>query len=151
MDINTTNNLPLAADIDLLPGQRVVRVGDYFFPVGVGGNFMPKITTVESMKLYKCQQVSVESKTWSGWLAEDNGVYFEFAELPTTGLQYVADPPTVGEVYSEDARIQLAVLFDGVSLSEDGTATLYAPGGSNVSGNTATLSSGVVADGILTI
>ena len=147
-DINNTNVLSLHPDVVLLKGQRVIRVGDKFIPVGVGGNFMPGTGSMPT-KYYKCQAVDTTTKTWSGFEAEDKGTYFTFSDIPTTGLSYIGYAPTVGEIYSEDGRLRLAELFNGVVENTDtGEAAVFLAEGTTVSNTVAVIPVGRVEDGV---
>lgn len=147
-----SNILPLDSSIQLLAGQRVVRIGEYFFPVGVGGNFTPG-SGASPAKYYKCQSVDTATSTWSGYSAIDRGTYYEFEELPTTGLKYIGYAPETDSVYSEDGRVKIASLFNGLiaeeSESGDTVYTVYMPGTTTVSDTTMNTSDASVSDGVL--
>ena len=70
-------------------GQRLVKVGSSFLPVGFGGNFEPGKgggTVSSSMKFYKCASVDTANKTWTGYeLVLQDGVYV-VSEALTDGL-----------------------------------------------------------------
>lgn len=152
-NIFNSNIQALNPNVTLLKGQRVIKVGDHLFPVGVGGNFMPggDSTTELSTTYYKCQSVDTSTNTWAGYEAYDKGTYFTFAEIPTTGLSYLGVAPEVGSIYSSDGRVKVAGLFDGVMTDDTGDTTVYLAGDTTISGTTATVSTGSVSNGVYTM
>jgi hypothetical protein len=119
-------------------GQRLVKVGNTFMPVGVGGAFEPgnadtsafeaEMTTiigedanitpvlVSGMKFYKCASVDTANKTWSGYeLILQDGVYV-VSETMTEGLTYVGFMPFADKIYSEDGMLELKDFYQGFQL-----------------------------------
>lgn len=66
-----------------------------------------------SAEYYKCASVDTSAKTWSGYKAvqQENGGY-TFEETVTTGLTYTSVTPVVGGIYSADALVNVAFLYD---------------------------------------
>lgn len=87
-------------------GQRLVKVGSSFLPVGFGGNFEPGAASGgTAIKFYKCASVDAENKTWSGYeLMLKDGVYVVSNTL-TEGLNYARFAPKVGNSYTADALL----------------------------------------------
>lgn len=52
--INDANFKPLSEGVTLYPGQRVIKIGNMMFPVGIGNNAMP---AKGGMDFYKCAAV----------------------------------------------------------------------------------------------
>jgi hypothetical protein len=126
----------------LKPGQRLVKVGNTFMPVGVGGAFEPgsgEVDTsafesdmtsligedanippvlVSGMKFYKCADVDTDNKTWSGYELVLNDGKYSVSTVLTDGLQYSAVTPIIGSVYSQDALI--TVRYANGLFPEDG-------------------------------
>ena len=77
-----------------------------------------------SGEYYRCASVDTSTKTWTGYKAvhEDGGYVFETDV--TTGLTFMLKIPEVGNIYSEDALIQVASIYE--KPSEDGLI-FYAP------------------------
>lgn len=78
-EINSKNFQTFGDDITLYPGQRVVKIGDKMFPIGIGNSVMP----IKPPSYYKCANVygpyEVETVVISGCpTAAVNGEY-----LPT--------------------------------------------------------------------
>ena len=122
----------------LKKGQRLVKAGNSFIPVGVGGAFEPsgsgsgdtsafesEMTAiigedanippvlVSGMKFYKCASVDTTSKMWTGYeLILTDGVY-SVSETLTEGLCYSAVKPVIGSVYSQDALIKVDMFYSG--------------------------------------
>ena len=63
---------------------------------------------------YKCASVDTEAKTWSGYKAVfDSGTgTWSFEDTVTDGLTYTSVTPTVGGIYSSDALVNVAFLYD---------------------------------------
>lgn len=122
MAIKETNLIPYEGEIKA--GQRLVKVGDSWMPVGVGGMFEPgsvQFIEVGVGVYYQC--VSVDSDTaWSGkkWEMVD-GIYV-LAEAVTSNLPYgTGFTPAVGTSYNADATVRVDKMFEGASaLPEDG-------------------------------
>ena len=95
-------------------GQRLVKVGSSFLPVGFGGNFEPGKgggTVSSSMKFYKCASVDTENKTWTGYeLVLEDGVYI-VSDTLTNDLAYIGFTPVVGTTYNEDTTLTIGTLF----------------------------------------
>jgi hypothetical protein len=121
-------------------GQRLVKVGNTFMPVGVGGAFEPgsgtadtsafeaEMTTiigedanippvlVSGMKFYKCASVDTANKTWSGYeLILLDGAYV-VSDVLTENLKYTFITPMVESYYSEDGLLQLKDFYNGTVL-----------------------------------
>lgn len=106
----------------LKAGQRLVKVGDTFMPVGVGGAFEPGAGG--SAKYYKCASVDTSAKTWTGYeLILSDGKY-TVSETLTSGLSYTSITPVAGTVYSEDALVKVAAYAQ--TFPTDGLV-FYAP------------------------
>lgn len=54
--INEANFKPLSEGVTLYPGQRVIKIGNMMFPVGIGNNVMPT-KGGGGMNFYKCAAV----------------------------------------------------------------------------------------------
>ena len=97
-------------------GQRLVKVGNTFMPVGFGGNFEPgSASSGIAMKFYKCASVDTENKTWSGYEAHQDAIgiwTFSDTEMSLTYGDYFT--PVVGKVYDATASIVISTLFDGM-------------------------------------
>ena len=121
-------------------GQRLVKVGNSFLPVGFGGNFEPGSgeadtsafetemkaiigedanippVLVSGMKFYKCASVDTTNKTWSGYeLILQDGVYV-VSDVLTENLKYTFVTPMVESYYSEDGLLQLKDFYNGTVL-----------------------------------
>lgn len=114
----------------LKKGQRLVKVGNSFMPVGVGGAFEPGsgsssgLTECTTAKFYKCTSVDTANKTWSGYeLILTDGVY-TVSETLTEGLCYSAVTPVIGSVYSQDALIKVGMFYSGFPMEG---LVFYAP------------------------
>lgn len=95
-------------------GQRLVKVGNSFMPVGVGGAFEPGAGGGGTAKYYKCASVDTTAKTWTGYeLILTDGKYAVSSEI-TTGLAYTTMTPTVNYIYSEDALIRVGIYYSGI-------------------------------------
>ena len=67
-----------------------------------------------STDFYKCASVNTANNTWTGYKAVLSGGSYTFEATVTSGLTYGAGfTPAVGNVYSEDTRIQAAKLYTG--------------------------------------
>ena len=103
---------------NLMPGQRLVKVGNTFIPVGVGGAFEPGSGGGGSnnMKFYKCASVDTTAETWSGYeLLLQDGVYV-VSDVLTENLKYTVIMPRVESYYSEDGLLQLKDFYNGIVL-----------------------------------
>lgn len=60
---------------------------------------------------YKCTAVDEASRTWAGLKAVWNGEYYEFEELPTTGLTYIGATPVVGKIYNSNTTVTVEHLY----------------------------------------
>lgn len=128
----------------LKAGQRLVKVGDTFMPVGVGGAFIPPVI-VSGAKYYKCASVDTTTRTWSGYeLVLTDGVY-SVSETLTTGLSYTSMTPVAGTVYSEDALVKVASYACEIPM--DGLV-FYAP--LSVTSSTAETGQTLTTDGSIT-
>ena len=109
----------ISTSVQYKVGQRLVKVGNSFVPVGFGGNFEPGGLTPEepecqSMKFYKCISVDTDNKTWSGYeLVLQDGKYI-VSETLTEGLTYTTMTPVENYSYSEDALIRVGLYYSGV-------------------------------------
>ena len=152
MAIHQNHIQQLNQGVVLSPGQRVVKIGNYYFPVGVGGNYMP--SKVESFVIYKCASVNVDNNTWSGYKAfrQDNRYYYE--ETLTENLIYLGNVVQVGSIYSSDGLIKIAELYNGVlNNGENIPRTLVAPTDAsvNIEDKTLQLVDNTVNDNILNL
>lgn len=128
MAIKETNLTPYGGTIKV--GQRLIKIGDIWIPVGVGGMFEPgsiQLIEVGEGVYYQCTSVDSDT-TWSGkkWEMID-GIYV-LAETVTSNLPYgTGFTPTVGTSYNADATVRVDKMFEGGSaLPEDGLV-FYAP------------------------
>lgn len=81
-------------------------------------------TLIPSSTFYKCTAVDTENMTWSGQKAVLTDGAYSFEDTATEGLTFgEAFTPSVGKIYSEDARVVVSSLFTAV----DEGAILYAP------------------------
>lgn len=98
----------------------MVRVsGNTWMPIGVGGNFMPGGTSGTSTEYYKCASVDTSAKTWSGYKAvfDSTAGTWSFESDATEGLTYTSVTPIVGGIYSADALVNVAFLYDDMRNS----------------------------------
>ena len=67
-----------------------------------------------SVEYYKCASVDTSAKTWSGYKAVfDSGTgTWSFESDVTAGLAYTSVTPVVGSIYSADALVNVAFLYD---------------------------------------
>lgn len=150
MSINPNNLIPLTEETSLRPGQRVVKLGEYYFPIGFGESYS------SSINFYKCISVDVSTKTWSGYKAilVDSSYYY-FQENITEGLIYLGNAVEVDNIYSSDGLVQIANLFNGLlNNEEDENLTLVVNSNStyNSQQNSLILTSGSVSDdGVLDV
>lgn len=133
MQIHINNIIPLDQTQTLLPGQRVVKIGNYYFPVGFGDSYS------STMTFYKCASVDTSTQTWSGYKAISQGSYYYFEETITEGLSYLGNTVEVDKIYSSDGLIEIANLFNGLLSSEDGSLTLVIDSDSTYDESTGTL------------
>lgn len=108
-------NLVLYPDV-IKPGQRLMKIGETFVPVGFGGNFEPgAISFMEEGRdtYYKC--ASVGETTWDGYalvLGVDG--YYTVSETLTTGLSYgIGYTPKVDGVYNANATVSVGKYWNG--------------------------------------
>lgn len=103
-------------------GQRLVKVGNTFMPVGVGGAFAPGNGGSGSMKFYKCASVDTANKTWSGYeLVYNEAGYYELSDVVTENLTYSGMTPVVGSIYNENATLKIERYSrDSGAIPEDG-------------------------------
>ena len=98
----------ISTSVQYKVGQRLVKVGSIFLPVGFGGNFEPGKgggTVSSSMKFYKCASVDTENKTWTGYeLVLEDGVYI-VSDTLTEDLIYTGFTPKVGNSYTADTLL----------------------------------------------
>lgn len=111
MSIKQENLIPYEGELKV--GQRLVKVGDAFIPVGVGGAFEPgsvKFIEVGSGVYYKCVSVDATNGKWAGnkaIQAEDGSWSFE--SVITEGLSYINNTPVIGNIYTADASLQIII------------------------------------------
>lgn len=99
-------------------GQRLVKVGNTFMPVGIGGAFEPGSggDGSNNMKFYKCASVDAASKTWSGYeLVLTDGKY-SVSDVVMKGLSYSGFEPLVGRIYSADGMLEVSSFYEGFHL-----------------------------------
>lgn len=108
MPIKEENLIPY--DGELKAGQRLMKIGSTFIPIGVGGAFDPagiKVKEVGYDTFYKCNAVA--ETTWNGYaliLGEDG--FYTVSETLTEGLTFgTGYTPEVGKVYNADATIEV--------------------------------------------
>lgn len=67
-----------------------------------------------SVEYYKCASVDTSAKTWSGYKAvfDSTAGTWSFESDVTEGLTYTSVTPTVGGIYSTDALVNVAFLYD---------------------------------------
>ena len=67
-----------------------------------------------SAEYYKCASVDTSAKTWSGYKAVFNSGTgtWSFSDTVTDGLTYTSVTPIVGGIYSSDALVNVAFLYD---------------------------------------
>jgi hypothetical protein len=115
----------------LKAGQRFVKIGNAFMPVGIGGAKAPEGGgDGNNMKFYKCASVNIPqvstdtetpsepeiSKTWSGYeLILLDGAYV-VSDVLTENLKYTFITPMVESYYSEDGLLQLKDFYNGTVL-----------------------------------
>ena len=98
-------------------GQKGLLLDNkYFLPLveGSGG----------SGEYYRCASVDTETHTWTGYKAVLNEGFYTFEDTVTTGLSYTSVTPQVGKIYSQDALVYGANLYQGIPV--DGLV-FYAP------------------------
>ena len=121
--INSNNISKLKEGINPALGQRVVKIGDYYFPVGVGGNY----TVAGGIPVYECTAVDSEESTWQGKLVSSiTGEYINTGDAEVT-LTFSGVVPVVGRIYTADAGMMLQSSSDqpgvgSVSLQVTGDA-----------------------------
>lgn len=133
MSIHTNNIIHLNQTQVLYPGQRVIKIGSYYFPVGFGNSYST------SMNFYKCASVDIQTQTWTGYKAISQGSYYYFEETATEGLSYLGNTIEIDKIYSSDGLIEIANLFNGLLSSEDGSLTLVVGSDSTYDESTGTL------------
>lgn len=108
MSIKEENLIPVEGIIKA--GQRLVKIGETFVPIGFGGNFEPGAISFKEEgrdTYYKC--ASVGETTWDGYaliLGADG--YYTISETLTTGLSYgIGYTPKVDGVYNANATISV--------------------------------------------
>ena len=94
----------ISTSVQYKVGQRLVKVGNSFMPVGFGGNFEPG-KGGGTATFYKCASVDAANKTWVGYemMLQDNK-YVQSTVL-TNGLFFTTVEPVAGNVYTADALI----------------------------------------------
>lgn len=67
-----------------------------------------------SAEYYKCASVDTSAKTWSGYKAvfDSTAGTWSFESDVTAGLAYTSVTPIVGSIYSADALVNVAFLYD---------------------------------------
>ena len=98
-------------------GQKGLLLDNkYFLPLveGSGG----------SAEYYKCASVDTSTKTWTGYRAVLNEGVYTFENTVTSGLSYTSVTPQAGKIYSQDALVYGANLYQGIPT--DGLV-FYAP------------------------
>lgn len=95
----------------------------------VNGKYFIPVTNESSgavASYYKCASVDTEAKTWSGYKAvfDSAAGTWSFESGITEGLPYTSVTPIVGGIYSADALVRVASLYNGIPT--DGLV-LYAP------------------------
>lgn len=107
MPIKEENLLPY--DGELKAGQRLIKLGNTFIPIGIGGNFQPYNVNYQQEgrdDFYICNQVFDDS--WNGYkLIFNEGTYIISSEI-STGLNYGNGfIPKKDKIYNIDATIEL--------------------------------------------
>ena len=150
MALTQTNLIPL--DVTLKPGQRLIKIGNTFVPVGIGGNFQPGSGGGGATLFYKCTSVDTTNHVWSGKLLtlRQDG-YYDTASTATSGLTYDSTIATVqvGKIYSQDGVIEVAFMPIYTTIPAD--YSLYIPFDSSTQ-STMTAATGQILtqDGTLT-
>lgn len=73
-----------------------------------------------SAKYYKCASVDIANKTWSGYgTTIDESGYVTFADEVTDGLTYTLFTPKAGEVWSENAMLQIGKFLTPIAYPTD--------------------------------
>lgn len=121
MSITEENLIPVEGIIKA--GQRLVKIGETFIPIGFGGNFEPGAISFKEEgrdTYYKC--ASVSETTWDGYalvLGADG--YYTISETLTTGLTYgIGYTPKVDGVYNANATISVGKYNKLVVIPEEG-------------------------------
>ena len=71
-------------------------------------------------KFYKCTFVDAINKTWSGYAATiDSDGYVTFADEVTDGLSYSLFTPKIGEIWSENAMLQIGTFSTPITYPTD--------------------------------
>lgn len=115
MSLKEENLLPYEGIVK--SGQRLVKVGNTFMPIGIGGALESagiKVKEVGYDVFYKCNAVA--ETTWNGYaliLGEDG--FYTVSETLTEGLTFgTGYTPEVGTVYNANATIKVGKYWDGV-------------------------------------
>ena len=80
----------------------------------VAGTYEGESSGGTSAEYYKCASVDTSAKTWSGYKAVFNSGTgtWSFEDTVTEGLSYTSVTPIVGGIYSADALVNVAFLYD---------------------------------------
>lgn len=128
MTVLEDNLLPFEGTVKA--GQRLVKVGDSWMPVGVGGNFEPgKVSLIEIGRgtYYQCNTVDETANTWTGYALVLDGQYYTIAETLTEGLTYGKGyTPKVGKIYNDEATVLIKGYNRYYPIPTDGLI-FYAP------------------------
>lgn len=77
-------------------------------------------TEGNSMSYYKCVSFDTVNKTWSGYeVSIDQDGYITFSETETSGLSYSLFTPKVGEIWSENAMLQIGTFSTPITYPTD--------------------------------
>ena len=88
------------------PGQKGLLLDNkYFLPLVEGGG---------SAEYYRCASVDTSAKTWTGYRAVLNDGVYTFEDTVTSGLSYTSVTPQVGKIYSADALVYGANLYQTI-------------------------------------
>lgn len=105
----TNENLINVPASNVPAGTLAMKVGDNIFTAGnviIGG----------TADYYKCASVDTVNLTWTGYKAVQDpvtGVY-SFESNPTIGLLYTDITPVISGIYTSDAKVSIASLYDGL-------------------------------------
>lgn len=110
----------ISTSVQYKVGQRLVKVGNSFMPVGFGGNFEPGGGTGGTVQYYKCASVDTANKTWTGYAVTFTvDGYVTFADSETSGLSYSLFTPKVGEIWSGNAMSQIGTFSTPITYPAD--------------------------------
>lgn len=129
MAIKENNLTPYEGEIK--SGQRLIKVGNTFVPVGVGGAFEPgsvQFIEVGGGVYYKCASVNTTANTWTGYKAVLTDGVYTFEGAVTENLPYGNGfTPAVGKTYNGDATVYVGRLYGKAESMPQENLLLYMP------------------------